>query len=73
MADDTLKSYLKYDNSKSYLKYDNSNRLILSKISMSEAYVFAGQVQDSLNELSHACERYYGLLPPFLSKEITLT
>jgi len=25
-------------------------------------------VQDSLDELSHACERYFGLLPPFFEQ-----
>ena len=43
---------------------DNSNRLILSKISEQDGYQFAGQVQDSIDELSRACEKYYGLAPP---------
>ena len=35
----------------------------MSKISKQDGYVFAGQVQDFLDELSLACERYYGLSP----------
>ena len=38
----------------------NSNRLILSKISKQDGYVFVEQVQDFLDELSLACERYCG-------------
>ena len=43
---------------------DNSNKLILSRISKQDGYRFAGLLQDSIDELSRACEKYYGLMPP---------
>ena len=43
---------------------DNSNKLILSKISKQEGYRFAGLLQDSIDELARACEKYFGLAAP---------
>ena len=47
---------------------DNSNKLILSKITKQEGYRFAGVLQDSLDELAHACEKYFGLVPPMFQQ-----
>ena len=43
---------------------DYSNKLILSKITKEEGYLFASALQDVIDELSRSCERYYGLHPP---------
>ena len=49
---------------------DNSNKLILSKISKQDGYQFAGLLPDSIDELSHACEKYYGLTPSVFQQKI---
>ena len=49
---------------------DNSNKLILSRISKQDGYRFAGLLQDSIDELSRACEKYYGLKPPVFQQKI---
>ena len=43
---------------------DTSNKLILSKISKSEAYAFASQLQDALDSLGEACTKYYSRHAP---------
>ena len=43
---------------------DYSNKLILSKISKEEGYLFASDLQDVIDELARACDKYYGLRPP---------
>ena len=47
---------------------DNSNKLILSKISKGEGYLFAATLQDSLDELARVCEKFYGLVPPIFQE-----
>ena len=43
---------------------DHTNKLILSKISKEEGYLFATDIQDVIDELARTCERYCGLHPP---------
>ena len=43
---------------------DFSNKLILSKISKEDAYTFASELQDVLDDLTEACQKYYGHRPP---------
>ena len=38
---------------------DYSNRLVHSKINKEAAYEYANSVQESLDEVSHAAERYF--------------
>ena len=43
---------------------DFSNKLILSKISKEDAYTFASELQDVIDDLAQACDKYYGHRPP---------